>query len=326
MLLLPWLVTIVDDKSRLVHIHVAWGCWIVQICGTIGSVTVLTIGFALRDCQMACEGLLNLLLVLLTQEGLDLGLAHWWCLRSGTLRVFNRLLSSSTWRLTLLLHFLVLIEQFLLQIIILLLLLRSTLSSLRWGVWIGVSYNVVGHTLQLRLTHLLLLYMLYLLLDSHLVLLVLLNLSVGVLRWLSTRQLLNNSVFGGKLLFLNLRGRRKILLTLRVVEVHLRLCLNPKPFSLSLVHKFLRRMGSLPWVDAATLVAPLLGKDLGLLVLRSWCDAARSFVVVHVKVLLIECLHSVLAQVWLHHLLNPCVAGIRSLLRSFHAHFALLNL
>ena len=65
-LLLPWLVTIVDDKSRLVHIHMAWGCRIIQICGAIRSVTVLPIGFTLRDCQMACEGLLNLLLVLLT--------------------------------------------------------------------------------------------------------------------------------------------------------------------------------------------------------------------------------------------------------------------
>ena len=99
------------------------------------------------------------------------------------MRALDRLLSCSPWRLALLLHFLVLIEQFFLQVIVLLLLLTS-LSTLSRSVRIVVSYDVVGYALKLSFAHLLLLNLLDLFLDSQLVLLVVFELFLSITRHL----------------------------------------------------------------------------------------------------------------------------------------------
>ena len=65
MLLLAWLVAVINDKSRFVNVHMARSCRVVQICGTIGSISVLTVSFTL-SLHVTGEGLLDLLLVLLT--------------------------------------------------------------------------------------------------------------------------------------------------------------------------------------------------------------------------------------------------------------------
>ena len=108
--------------------------------------------------------------------------------------------------------------------------------------------------------------------------------------------------------------RRKLLLRLSMIKIN-SILPTTTYFSLSLVQHFLGGMRSLSLLLSLLLLRRRSQNFCTSLWILRGSDAARCFVIVHIKILLVKLLHSLFVNVWLYNLLNS--AWIRPLLRSF---------
>ena len=183
--LLTRLVAVIYYKRWLINIQVRRSRRVIEVCSSIGTSTVGAVSRA-SDCtyhvSTALQSLLYLLLVLLADEILNLLLGLRLSLRARPTRVLLLLLLHQHHvdlpSLSLLLHFLILSEQLLLEVVILLL-LRARVFLLLWSIpWDDIRCS----SLQLvfdrgQLPNLLLLQLFDLFLNGHLILMILVHLS-----------------------------------------------------------------------------------------------------------------------------------------------------